>query len=93
VYEESGYQTRAIKLLAVYDKDKHGYPPSRHHTYQLFIQCELLGGSPSQNIETDAVEFFGENELPELSRTRVMPAQIARIFEHNRHPDWPTDFD
>ena len=93
VYEESGYQTRAIKLLAIYDKNKHGYPPSQHHTYQLVIQCELLGGSPSQNIETDGVEFYRETELPELSCTRVMPAQIARMFEHYRNPDWPTDFD
>lgn len=27
VYEESGYQARAIKLLAVYDRDKQGHPP------------------------------------------------------------------
>lgn len=58
-YEESAYQTRATKLLAVHDKSKHGYPPSRNHTYILFLQCELLGGSPSQNLETDGVEFFG----------------------------------
>jgi len=25
--------------------------------------------------------------------TRVMPQQIARLFAHYRHPDWPTDFD
>jgi Hydrolase of X-linked nucleoside diphosphate N terminal len=31
--------------------------------------------------------------LPELSTARVTPAQMARLFEHYRHPDWPTDFD
>jgi ADP-ribose pyrophosphatase YjhB (NUDIX family) len=93
VYEESGYHTRATKLLAVYDRNKHGHPPVRHSTYKLFMQCELLGGSPSQTLETDGVEFFGENKLPELSLSRVMPTQIARLFEHYRHPDWPTDFD
>ncbi len=93
VYEESGYHTRAIKLLAVYDRNKHGHPPHRDYIYKFFIQCELLGGSPSSNIETDGVEFFGENEIPELSLTRVMPAQVARLFEHYRHPEWPTDFD
>jgi hypothetical protein len=40
-----------------------------------------------------AVAFFPEHEIPELSLTRVMPAQIARLFEHHRHPDWLTDFD
>jgi ADP-ribose pyrophosphatase YjhB (NUDIX family) len=93
VYEESGYETRAIKLLGVYDNRKHGYPPSRHQSYKLFILCELLGGSPSPNIEIDQVKFFGENEIPELSLARVTPTQISRLFEHYRHPDWPTDFD
>lgn len=92
-YEESGYQTRATKLLAVHDKSKHGHPPFRNHTYILFIQCELLGGSPSQNLETDGVEFFKENEIPQLSLSRVVPTQISQLFEHYRHPDWPTDFD
>jgi ADP-ribose pyrophosphatase YjhB (NUDIX family) len=93
VYEESGYETRAIKLLAICDRNKHGHPPLRHDVYKIFIQCELLGGSPSHTIETDGVEFFGEHEIPELSLTRVMPAQIARLFEHYRHPNWSTDFD
>jgi ADP-ribose pyrophosphatase YjhB (NUDIX family) len=93
VYEESGYRTRAIKLLAVYERNKHGHPPLKHSVYKIFIQCELLGGSPSENLETDGVGFFRENEIPELSLTRVMPAQIARLFEHYRHPDWSTDFD
>lgn len=93
VFEESGYQTRAVKMLAVFDNQKHGHPPARHHCYKLFMLCELLGGSPTQNIETDAVEFFGEAEIPELSLSRVTPSQITRLFEHHRHPDLPTDFD
>jgi ADP-ribose pyrophosphatase YjhB (NUDIX family) len=93
VYEESGYQTRAVKLLAVYDRDRQGHPPFEHYVYKLFFQCELLGGSPSTSIETDEVGFFGEDEIPELSLTRIMPAQIARIFQHHRNPDLPTDFD
>lgn len=93
VFEESGYQTRAMKLLAVYDNRKHGHPPSLHHSYKLFIHCELLGGSPSENIETDAVGFFSENEIPQLSLNRVVPTQITRLFEHYRQPDLPTDFD
>lgn len=93
VFEESGYQTRAIKLLAVYDNRQHGYPPARNHGYRLFFQCELLGGSPSENIETDAVEFFSEHEMPQLSLNRIVPTQITRLFEHYRQPDLPTDFD
>ena len=92
-YEESGYRTRAVKLLALYDRNKHAHPPYPFHTYKLFFQCELIGGEPMHSMETDGVEFFREDKLPELSVTRVTPGQIARLFEHLRHPDWPTDFD
>ena len=34
-----------------------------------------------------------EDEIPELSTSRVTRLQIGRLFEHLRHPDWPTDFD
>jgi ADP-ribose pyrophosphatase YjhB (NUDIX family) len=93
VYEESGYRTRAVKLLGFYDRDRHGHPPFPFHVYKLFFQCELVGGAPAPSHETEAVGFFREDALPELSLPRVMPAQIARSFEHLRHPEWPTDFD
>ncbi len=93
IQEESGYTTKALKLLAVFDKNKHDHPPTIYHTYKLFFLCELLGGSPTHTIETDGVGFFPEDALPELSVTRVTAGQIARLFEHYRHPDWPTDFD
>ena len=93
VFEESGYHTCAIKLLAVYDRDRRGHPPLSYYVYKLFFQCELVSGSPSTSVETDEVAFFAENEIPQLSLTRIMPAQVARIFEHYRHPDWSTDFD
>jgi len=93
VYEESGYRTRAIKLLAVYDRNRHGHTPFPYHIYKLFFQCELVGGVASHSMETDRVAFFPEDRIPELSLLRVTPAQVARLFEHYRHPDWPTDFD
>jgi hypothetical protein len=37
--------------------------------------------------------FFAEGELLELSIARVTPGQIAHLFEHTRHPEWPADFD
>ncbi|MEH2264283.1 NUDIX hydrolase [Nostoc sp.] len=93
VYEESGYQARAIKLLAVYDRDKQGHPPFPFYVYKLFFHCEIIGGSPSSSIETEDVGFFAEDTLPELSIGRVTPRQITRLFHHYRNPDLPTDFD
>jgi ADP-ribose pyrophosphatase YjhB (NUDIX family) len=94
VREESGYETRALKLLALYDRNKHPHPPHIFHVYKLFFRCEILGGAPTTSYETGGVDFFGEDEIPaELSIGRVTPAQIARFFEHLRNPDLPTDFD
>lgn len=93
VYEESGYQTQAIKLLAVYDRNLHGHPPIRHHVYKLFFLCQLLGGTPTKSFETEEVNFFKEQAIPQLSLTRVVPSQITRLFEHYRNPHWSTDFD
>jgi ADP-ribose pyrophosphatase YjhB (NUDIX family) len=93
IREESGYETRAVKLLAVYDRDRHDVPALPWPVYKLFIRCELLGGEPRLSIETVDVEFFAENEVPELSEGRATRGQIARMFEHLRHPDWPADLD
>jgi len=93
VREESGYETRAVKLLAVYDRKRHGHPPIPFHAYKLFFLCELLGGAPVRSHEIDDVDWFAEDGLPPLSISRVTAAQIGRFFEHRRNPLWPTDFD
>lgn len=94
VYEESGFTTRAEKLLAVLDRSKHPHtPPFPYHVYKLFILCAITGGRATTSSETDSVAFFGETEIPPLSIGRVTPAQIRRMFEHHRDPALPTDFD
>lgn len=93
IFEESGYQTRPIKLLAVYDINKHGYPPHPHGIYKLFFQCEIIGGSPKSSIETEEVKFFAEDNIPQLSPRRITPVLITKFFEHYRNRDLPTDFD
>jgi ADP-ribose pyrophosphatase YjhB (NUDIX family) len=93
VEEESGYAVEIVKLAAVYDRNCHGHPPIPFHTYKLFFVCRLAGGAPAHGIETDGADFFPENHLPLLSLTRVTPGQIRHMFEHYRHPEWPTSFD
>ena len=94
VFEESGFRTRAEKLLAVFDRSKHPHdPPFAFHVYKLFIRCEIEGGTATPSAETDEVDFFREDDLPPLSRSRITEGQIARLFEHHRAPDRPADFD
>lgn len=93
VREESGYETRATKLLALYDRNKHDHPPLLWHTYKAFFACEITGGAPASSIETDGAEFFAVDALPELSVGRATATQIRRFVAHHAHPEWPTEFD
>ena len=94
VWEESGYVVRATKVLAVLDRDRHGHPVQAHHSWKVFLRCTLIGGTATATgPETDAVGFFHADAIPPLSLTRVVPSQIALMFEHHAHPEWPTDLD
>jgi ADP-ribose pyrophosphatase YjhB (NUDIX family) len=91
--EESGYRVRPVRLLAAYDRDRHDHPPIPYHVYKLVFLCEIVDQTPSPDVDADEVRFFGEKELPELSITRVTPAQVSRFFEQHRDPGLSTDFD
>jgi ADP-ribose pyrophosphatase YjhB (NUDIX family) len=93
VREESGYEAAVVKLAAVYDRSRHGQPPIPFYAYKLFFLCRLTGGAPADSVETDGAGFFEEDGIPPLSLTRVTPAQIRHMFDHLRHPEWPTSFD
>ena len=62
VREESGYRTRAVKLLAIYDRDRHGHPPLPFHVYKIFLQCDLLDENPKPNPECSRGSFFPGGE-------------------------------
>ncbi len=93
VREESGFRVRAVRLISAYDRDRHGHPPIPYHVYKLVFLCEILDETLSGAVDTDGVGFFGEEALPELSISRITPAQIRRFFEHHREPTLPADFD
>lgn len=92
IREESGYEAKAIKLMAVEDRKKR-HPSYVFDVYKLFFLCELNGGEATTSLETSEVGWYAENNLPELSVGRVTPAQIGRWFTHYRQPDLPTTFD
>ncbi|HNT55585.1 MAG TPA: NUDIX hydrolase [Anaerolineaceae bacterium] len=93
VWEESGYEVRATKLLAVFDRNRHGHPTHLFHIYKLFIACDLLGGEPVKSIETDGADFFTLEALPPLSVARTTAEELAVMFRHYHNPTLPTDFD
>jgi len=94
VREESGYDVRVTRLAAVWDRDRQDHPPAPFSCYTLYFICELTGGQARTSVETSEIGWFGPDEIPaDLSHGRVLPQQIARMFDHVRNPGLPTDFD
>ena len=93
VKEESGFEVKPVKLLGVLDKKCHPHPPSPYHVYKLFIQCEIIGGKPTEGIETSAIDFFPEDELPALSIARNTRSQIEMAFRSLKNPEEPVQWD
>jgi ADP-ribose pyrophosphatase YjhB (NUDIX family) len=94
IVEESGFQAKAERMLAIFDRAKHGHePPMPFHVYKLFILCRLGGGEAMTSTETSEVGFFDENEIPPLSISRVTREQIQYCFEVQGKRDAPCRFD
>lgn len=95
VFQESGFQTKAVKLAACYDRNKHPHPPLIFHIYKLFFICKIIGGKAAISLETSEVRFFKQSEIPidDLSVSRILPEQIDHLFTHHYNQDKPTYFD
>lgn len=93
IREESGYESRSTKILAVFDRNRHPHPPQAFHVWKVFLRCEITGGAPRASIETDGVAFFDRDALPALSTTRVTEHQLALMFAHLDDPLRVPEFD
>ncbi len=93
-FEESGFRVEPRKLAAVWDRTRQGHPGGVFSCYKAFFLCDLVGGGATTSHETSEVGWFGEDQIPDdLSRARVLPRHIRRMFDHRRDPSLPTDFD
>jgi ADP-ribose pyrophosphatase YjhB (NUDIX family) len=93
IEQESGYTARVIKLAAVQDRNLHNYPPFMFHLWKLLFVCEITGGAPRLSNETDGVQFFSLEALPELSTGRITAAQLHLLHKHYLQPELATEFD
>ncbi|MFC5732570.1 NUDIX hydrolase [Cytobacillus gottheilii] len=87
IKEESGYDVIPTKLLALLDMNKHPHPPQPYHYYKLFIQCEIVGGYATVGVETKGIDFYFEDNLPNLSLNRNTESQIKLLFDFLRNSD------
>ena len=94
VREESGFEVRAERLVAVKDRHLHPYTPKRlERIYKLFFLCELTGGEAATSLETDAVDFFPLDDLPPLSLGRTLADDVALLNAYRGSPERDCYFD
>jgi ADP-ribose pyrophosphatase YjhB (NUDIX family) len=94
VLEESGYRTRAVKLIALYERDRHAERPHLWHIWKAMFLCELVDGEQAPlGSETLGAKFFARDELPRLRYSRASEWHIDRCFAHHHEPDLSTEFD
>jgi ADP-ribose pyrophosphatase YjhB (NUDIX family) len=92
VRQEAGFEVRATGLIAILNRDVRHRPRFPFHGWKVYIRCEELAEGEPDGIETDAVGFFGADELPELS-FRLPPEHLARVFAHVRDPSLPAELE
>ncbi len=83
VMEEAGYQVKAQRLLALFDRDKSGYPEAIFAYYKLFYACsiEAVPAGVNHSFETSEVSFFSASVLPPLSRGRVSREHVLQMMQ------------
>ena len=91
--EESGYEVEYERLFGVYDRERWGHPPMPSYTLKAVVGCRVIGGSATTSAETDGVDWFARDAVPELSRGRTSQLLLARTFEHHDDPTLPPDVD
>ncbi|HHF7373620.1 NUDIX hydrolase [Legionella bozemanae] len=79
--EETGFDVSVIRLLALWDKQKHEHPQQWPHTYKCFFHCDIMSGTAKENLEISEIDFFDLTRLPALSTPRVTQKQIMRLYE------------
>jgi len=93
VWEESGFDVKASKIIGIYDANRSQDPTEFFHAYKIVFMCEITGGQARPSDETMDVGFFDPQSLPLLSECRTNHRHIADVFSHCQDPTKQPIFD
>lgn len=94
VKEETGLDVKAVRLIALQDRNKHNVPVYAYGVCKVFVLCELIGGEFTENIETTEIAFFDVENLPaNLAKEKTTEQQIKMCFEAYEAENWQPYFD
>lgn len=93
IEEETGLQSRVVRLLAVYDKKCHPHPPEPYYIYKLIFLCVQIGGELQPGFDMLGASFFAIDNLPDLSEDRILESQLRQLFKMAVEDDHEVHFD
>lgn len=94
VKEETGLDVKAVRLIALQDRNKHNVPVYAYGVCKVFVLCELIGGEFTENVERTEIAFFDVENLPaNLAKEKTTEQQIKMCFEAYEEENWQPYFD
>lgn len=93
VKEEAGLDIKVKRIIAVQDREKHNLPIYAYKVCKIFMQCEVIGGEFSPNIETTGFDYFNIDELPCLAEEKNSREQIEMCFKAMHSKTWEALYD
>lgn len=94
IWEEATIEVSASAISVIRHKARHEYDPDAQDFYKLFFLCEKrCDAGPKPGPEVTDVGFFGSDELPPLSTSRVLEKDISAAFNFKNDPQMLPIFD
>ena len=94
VKEETGLDVKAVRLIALQDRNKHNVPVYAYGVCKVFVLCELIGGEFTENVETTEIAFFDVENLPaNPAKEKTTEQQTKMCFEAYKEENWQPYFD
>lgn len=80
IKEETGIDVEVVRLLAIYDKQRHEHPAEPYYIYKLIFFCKAIGGKLEPGFDMKGAAYFSLDSLPELSEERILASQLNQLF-------------
>lgn len=93
IEEETGLHCSVDRLLAVYDKRMHPHPPQPFYIYKLIFLCKIETGELKHGFDMEGAAFFPVDDLPILSKDRILKIQIEQLYKMTIENDKNVYFD
>lgn len=91
VLQETGYEVKIDRLLAVLQREKYKEYRTLISEYVHYYSATIVGGEARPNHETVEVRFFPVDQLPEVSRKSSMTEIRKALAVYRKERD--VDFD